>query len=69
MVSLDDLSPEISVEVSDDGDIGLSSGTGAGGFSRGRPSLRCSSRALTRKASDLRGKTAGEKRLQLGTKK
>lgn len=42
---------------------------GAGGFSRGRPNILCSSRAPTRKASAFLGKTAGEKRLQLGTKK
>lgn len=48
---------------------GLSGETGAGGFSRGRPSRLCSSSALTRKARALRGKTAGAKRLQSGTKK
>lgn len=68
-VSMDNLSADISVEVSAEGVISLSGGTGAGGFSRGRPSILCSSRAPVRKASALRGKTVGEKRLQLGTKK
>lgn len=67
-ICVDDLSADISV-ASEDGLIGLIGGTGAGGFSKGRPSLLCSSRALTRKASALRGKTVVEKRLQLGAKK
>lgn len=48
---------------------GLRGETGAGGFSRGRPSRLCSFSALTRKARALRGKTAGAKRLHTGTKK
>lgn len=58
------------MEVSSEGVlISLRGGTGVAGFSRGKPSILCSSRALTRKSSALRGKADGEKRLQLGTKK
>lgn len=69
VVSVADTSVDTSGEVSSEGLIALIGGTGAGSFSRGSPSLHCSSRTLTRKASALGGKTAGENRLHSGTKK